>query len=123
MTKRSHSKPQKEPKAVPSQKREPAQTNPANNLGPLVAAFLLTFLITRIPREVVNTGLDAAWGYVLNFAHQKHLQFGTDIVYTYGPLGFWNRNGSRDRARDCEYFSPSCAVSESPTAFVSLPGE
>ncbi|HEX3797262.1 MAG TPA: hypothetical protein VH413_01070 [Verrucomicrobiae bacterium] len=88
MAKRSHSKPQKEPKAVPSQKREPAQTDPANNLGPLVAAFLLTFLITRIPREVVNAGLDAAWGYVLNFAHQKNLQFGTDIVYTYGPLGF-----------------------------------
>lgn len=25
---------------------------------------------------------------VLSYAHQHHLQFGTDIVFTYGPLGF-----------------------------------
>src|SRR5262249_5977518 len=31
---------------------------------------------------------DASWCAVLEYAHQHGLQFGTDIVFTYGPLGF-----------------------------------
>ncbi len=31
---------------------------------------------------------DASWSAVLGYAHQHGLQFGTDIAFTYGPLGF-----------------------------------
>lgn len=37
----------------------------------------------------IPTGeLDPSWQAVLEFAAHKHLQFGSDIVFTYGPLGF-----------------------------------
>jgi hypothetical protein len=42
----------------------------------------------RIPKEVVTTNLDPSWGGVLVYAREKRLQFGTDIVFTYGPLGY-----------------------------------
>ncbi len=32
-------------------------------------------------------GLDVSWQVVLGYALNKHWQWGTDIIYTYGPLG------------------------------------
>ena len=36
----------------------------------------------------VGNGLDPSWGVGLHMARHNHLRFGTDIVYTFGPLGF-----------------------------------
>jgi hypothetical protein len=53
----------------------------------LIAALLsLTFM--PIPTLAVAEGVEGAWSSVLAFAHQKSMQFGTQIVYPYGPLGF-----------------------------------
>jgi glycosyltransferase involved in cell wall biosynthesis len=55
----------------------------------LLAAFLLA-LTVFVPRgDRYNGGdLDLSWGMVLQWAHLHHAQFGKDIVFTYGPLGF-----------------------------------
>jgi hypothetical protein len=45
-------------------------------------------LFIRIPREFPTEDVDPSWGLVLQYAHTHHLQFGTDIVFTYGPLGY-----------------------------------
>jgi hypothetical protein len=70
----------------------------------LVAALLLTFLITRIPREVATNSLDSSWGAVLSYAHEKHLQFGTDIVFTYGPLGYLDQQWFTGRGEGLRMF-------------------
>lgn len=36
----------------------------------------------------VGNGLDPSWGVGLHMARHHHLRFGTDIIYTFGPLGF-----------------------------------
>jgi hypothetical protein len=33
-------------------------------------------------------GLDVSWSFVLGFARMGRLQFGTDLLFTYGPWGF-----------------------------------
>jgi hypothetical protein len=35
-----------------------------------------------------TAGLDASWQAGLNIARQRHLRFGPDLVFTYGPWGF-----------------------------------
>lgn len=37
---------------------------------------------------VIGLGLDPSWIHGLNIAHAQHLTFGTDIVFTYGPLAY-----------------------------------
>jgi hypothetical protein len=54
----------------------------------LVAAVFLFLLTIRIPESIATTDLDPSWCSVLNYAHLHGLQFGTDCVFTYGPLGF-----------------------------------
>jgi len=54
----------------------------------LVTVFFLMLLFIRIPRELTTPGIDPSWGLVLQYAHLHNLQFGTDIVFTYGPLGY-----------------------------------
>lgn len=36
----------------------------------------------------MGDGLDASWNFVLGYARLHHLQFGTEIVFTYGPWGY-----------------------------------
>jgi len=41
------------------------------------------------PRSVAALpGLDPSWRYLLTAAHGRHLRFGHDLVFTYGPLGW-----------------------------------
>jgi hypothetical protein len=50
---------------------------------------LATIPSPRVPTEADQEATaDASWCAVLEYAHQHGLQFGTDIVFTYGPLGF-----------------------------------
>ena len=36
----------------------------------------------------VGTGTDPSWSIALNMATARHLRFGKDVVFTFGPLGF-----------------------------------
>ena len=58
--------------------------------APLLAAVLvmMTFLTIPPPALDLNVDADTSWCAVLNYAHQHGLQFGTDLVFTYGPLGY-----------------------------------
>jgi hypothetical protein len=59
-------------------------------IPPLVAAALamLTFVtISRAPLDL-KVDADTSLNTVLSYAHQQGLQFGTDLVFTYGPLGY-----------------------------------
>jgi hypothetical protein len=57
---------------------------------PLLAAVLvmLTFVIIPPAPWDLNVDADTSSSAVLNYAHQQGLQFGADIVYLYGPLGY-----------------------------------
>jgi len=60
----------------------------ARRAGQVLAALLLTSITVPIPATVIDTNLDPSWRAVLDYAYQHRLQFGTDVVFTYGPLGF-----------------------------------
>lgn len=51
-----------------------------------VAIFLSSFFISGTSTPIGE--LDQSWQAVLEFAAQKRLQFGSEIIFTYGPLGF-----------------------------------
>jgi hypothetical protein len=60
-------------------------------IGGLVTAALvgiITLAVTRHPQGPASGGLDSSWGSVLRYAHDRGLDFSTDIVFTYGPLGY-----------------------------------
>jgi hypothetical protein len=61
---------------------------PPKLLAPLVTAFVLALVFLTIPPAAPDLDADPAWCGVLTYAHQHHLQFGTEIVFTFGPLGF-----------------------------------
>ena len=58
--------------------------------APLLAAVLVMMTFLTIPPAALDLNVDAdtSWCAVLNYAHQHGLQFGTDLVFTYGPLGY-----------------------------------
>ena len=51
--------------------------------------FLLIFL-TSYPKmqEAIHVGPRFTWMYTLNYSFFKNMQFGKDVMFTYGPLGF-----------------------------------
>ena len=57
-------------------------------LSPLFAALLLALILVTLPRLPLGADDDSSWSAVLDYAHQKGLQFGTEITFSYGPLGF-----------------------------------
>ena len=59
-----------------------------DSIAMLFTALFLMVLTIRIPKEAANTDLDPSWSSVLNYAHLRGLQFGTECVFTYGPMGF-----------------------------------
>jgi hypothetical protein len=54
----------------------------------LLAALCTTLILLTLPIAPPDLGIDPAWCAVLNWAHARGLQFGEEIVFTYGPLGF-----------------------------------
>jgi hypothetical protein len=50
-------------------------------------ALVLALAVARLPDGVASGGLDSSWGSVLRHAHDHGLHFGSDLVFTYGPLG------------------------------------
>jgi hypothetical protein len=63
---------------------------PWRRVLPWIAAGFITLTFVTFPSSVKDIGVDGdvSWSAVLNYAHQHGLQFGTDIVFTFGPLGF-----------------------------------
>jgi len=52
-------------------------------------AVALVVAVTYTPGyRLPSPGLDPSWWLGLSWAHELHLQWGTDIAYTYGPWGF-----------------------------------
>ena len=54
----------------------------------VVTAFFISLVFLTLPSAPPDLGVDSGWCAVLNWAHQRGLQFGKDVVFTYGPLGF-----------------------------------
>lgn len=50
--------------------------------------LLLAWLGLYSPFNVITTGVDPSWQYGINAAGLHHLCFGSDLVFTYGPLGY-----------------------------------
>jgi len=55
---------------------------------PFVVAILVMLVLVPFPRLPIGTGDDSSWTSVLAYAYHNGLQFGKDIAFTYGPLGF-----------------------------------
>jgi hypothetical protein len=66
----------------------PAKPAPDALVAPLGWAGILTFFVLTFPTVPLGIDIDSSWSAVLVYAHQHGLQFGKDIVFTYGPLGF-----------------------------------
>ena len=56
-------------------------------LGFTLLWILIGLVLVPLPRLPLGADTDSAWAAVLGYAHRAGLQFGTDIVFTYGPLG------------------------------------
>src|SRR5579862_9906345 len=54
----------------------------------LLSALFISLVFLTVPMAAANLGVDSSWCAVLNWAHERGLQFGKDIVFTYGPLGY-----------------------------------
>ncbi len=69
-----------------------AAASPRGVALPLLAAAMVMLTILTVPRAPLDLDVDAdtSLSEVLSHAHQHGLQFGTDLVFTYGPLGYLN---------------------------------
>jgi len=54
----------------------------------IAAGVLVAFLAWPITSLLPRVGLDASWNAGLHMATHSGMQFGKDIVFTYGPYGF-----------------------------------
>lgn len=72
---------------TPSEPQVPSRPRPADWLARAFFFVLLALVIYTFPFFPTNE-LDASWRMVLGKAFHDRLQFGVDLVFTYGPLGF-----------------------------------
>ncbi|MEO7415411.1 MAG: hypothetical protein ABIZ81_18865, partial [Opitutaceae bacterium] len=56
-------------------------------LGQVALYVLLWLSLIKLP-DPPSTGLDASWRMVISYAVDHGLQFGKDITFTYGPMGY-----------------------------------
>ena len=94
------------PAVEPPSKRAPTGGPQPGLLAPLLVAVLLTLTFVTIPPAPLHLDEDPSLSGLLNYVHQHGLQFGTDMVSTYGPLGylifpfFWAQDGALRMATD-----------------------
>ena len=60
----------------------------AGRAVPVLTAVLLMLSFVSFPSAPPDNDVDSSLSGVLSYAHQQGLQFGTDVVFTYGPLGY-----------------------------------
>lgn len=56
-------------------------------------AYVSAFFLSGI--QIPKLALDPSWAVVLEYAFEHNFQFGRDIIFTYGPLGFLNSTVSQ----------------------------
>src|SRR5262249_49751828 len=71
-----------------SGRSDPVNTYRKSWLGILVVSLVATLAFVTIPRYPYLLDDALSEKAVLSYAHQHGLQFGKDIIFTYGPLGF-----------------------------------
>ncbi len=54
----------------------------------LLATSYAAYVCVPAPPQPLGFGLDQSWHLGLNLAHARHLAVGSDIAFTYGPLGY-----------------------------------
>lgn len=54
----------------------------------IIGIFLLIAATLPVSITSLSTGLDPSWIYLLNIAAERNWKFGSDLTFTYGPLGF-----------------------------------
>jgi hypothetical protein len=52
-----------------------------------VSIILTLAIMLPLSPSMPTDGLDPSWRYALNEAVAKHLVFGKDLIFTFGPLG------------------------------------
>lgn len=62
-------------------------------LGQSALYLLLWVSLIKLP-DPPSTALDPSWQMVLGYAAHHDLQHGADIVFTYGPLGYFSRSSA-----------------------------
>lgn len=65
-----------------------AEANRVALVSALSTAFFLALILPNLPFSAFDTDLDSSWQAVLTYAHNHHWQYGRDIVFPFGPLGF-----------------------------------
>jgi len=67
--------------------RQPAAKN-AGIIRRIVAFVYVWFCLVKLPATSLRDSVPQSWEAVLSYAAAHHLQWGRDIVFTFGPLGF-----------------------------------
>lgn len=70
-----------------SDQDSPAPAAPSNTLGNVLLWLLIALAAFTVPRPPALE-LDASWRMVMGYGFVRGLQWGHDLVFTYGPLGF-----------------------------------
>jgi hypothetical protein len=61
--------------------------------------WVVACAVLTVPAAIVSSGitdLDSSWRIGIQLAYRQHLQFGQDVLFTYGPLGFLGLDGRFD---------------------------
>jgi hypothetical protein len=66
---------------------QPAGQN-SGVIGRILAFAYIWFCLVKLPATGLRDSLPQSWEAVLSYAAAHHLQWGRDIVFTFGPLGF-----------------------------------
>ena len=82
-------------KAIPfmgwgSRRKPPASEKPgwAGRAIAVLTVVLLMLSFVSFPSAPPDNDVDSSLSGVLSYAHEQALQFGKDVVFTYGPLGY-----------------------------------
>lgn len=75
-------------RAEPRAECSPARRVQWRAMGRAALVFFLVLLFLTTPVAAPDNTVDGSLGTVLSHAHEKAWQYGRDVVFTYGPLGF-----------------------------------
>ena len=67
------------------------ESQPATNssvIRQIIAFVYIWFCLVKLPATSLRDSVPQSWEAVLSYAAAHHLQWGKDIVFTFGPLGF-----------------------------------
>lgn len=54
----------------------------------IACAFIIAVFTHKSLGQPLTTGIDASWGFALNYFHDHHIILGQHAFFTYGPLGY-----------------------------------